>query len=109
MMVLMLPMVLASTCRPSVLLITANENQNFGGQNLPTLKATLDATGNFGTVGTFLSDNTVPTLAQLQAFDVVLIFSVFASFPETDLGNVLADYVDGGGAFICPADGATIT
>jgi hypothetical protein len=41
-----------------------------------------------------------PTLAQLQAYNVVVPFSNSGFLDATTLGNNLADYVDGGGVVV---------
>ena len=41
-----------------------------------------------------------PTLAQLQAYQIVVPYSNFPFFDADTLGNNLADYVDGGGVVV---------
>lgn len=65
------------------------------------VKAKLDATGAFAQVDIingYLSSS--PTLSQLQAYDAVLVFSDYGFSDPTALGNVLADYIDGGGGVV---------
>jgi len=57
----------------------------------------LEATGMFSVVDFFNHASATPTLAELQAYDAVLAFSNSAPADPTALGDVLADYVDGGG------------
>ncbi|TVS09238.1 MAG: DUF11 domain-containing protein [Phycisphaerales bacterium] len=44
---------------------------------------------------------TLPTLAQLQQYDAVMVWSNGTYISDFDLGNLLADYVDAGGAVVC--------
>ena len=62
------------------------------------------ATGLFDNVdGYFVrSGYPVPTLAQLSAYDAVLVYSDTSFNNNTAMGNVLADYMDaGGGVVLC--------
>ncbi len=43
-------------------------------------------------------NDVVPTLAQLQAYDVVFVYLICCS--PTALGDVLADYAEAGGAVV---------
>ena len=67
------------------------------------VQAKLMATGLFGSV-TIIDVAThagsIPTLAQLQAFDAVMTWSNGTYFDAAGLGNVLADYVDAGGGVV---------
>ena len=61
----------------------------------------LNATGQFSSVTTIDVGAVTPTLAQLQAFDAVLVAQDFPGFLDgVALGDVLADYVDGGGGVV---------
>ena len=53
-----------------------------------------------GDVDTFDLRSATPTLAELQAYDAVLVFTAWPVVDETILGNRLADYVDGGGGVV---------
>ncbi len=44
---------------------------------------------------------TLPTLSQLQQYDAVMVWSNGTYISDIDLGNLLADYVDAGGAVVC--------
>ena len=44
---------------------------------------------------------TLPTLSQLQNYDAVMVWSNGTYISDIDLGNLLADYVDAGGAVVC--------
>lgn len=69
-------------------------------------KITAAASGRLGTVvdhrlcATSAPCEPIPTLAQLQAYSSVLIYSDANFADSTALGNVLADYVDGGGRVV---------
>ncbi len=82
---------MASSVRAETLLIVAADG------NPPVQQLTGDL---FTQVDTFNSIGGTPTLQQLQGYDVVLAYcNSIPQDPET-LGNVLADYVDGGGSVI---------
>jgi PKD repeat protein len=79
---------------PSVLLVCSD-----GGTCEP-LRAQLIAFGDLGAVDEFDAMSATPTLAQLQAYDVVVTWTDYTYADPTGMGNVLADYVDGGGRVI---------
>ena len=53
-----------------------------------------------GNVDTFNGALSTPTLATLHSYDAVLVFSDAPFADANTLGNVLADYVDGGGGVV---------
>ncbi|MCG3132209.1 MAG: hypothetical protein FLDDKLPJ_03042 [Phycisphaerae bacterium] len=57
----------------------------------------LNSTGLLGPVDLFDARSGTPTLAQLQNYDSVLTFTDFGYADANAMGNVMADYVDGGG------------
>jgi len=67
-----------------------------------TLERALEAYGDLGAVDRFDAYHGTPTLAELQAYDVVLTwkYSGYYYKSNTSLGDVLAEYVDGGGKVI---------
>jgi hypothetical protein len=65
------------------------------------VQAKLMATGQFGTVDIIDVHTITPTLAQLQAYDAVLVYSDNTYADSNALGNVMADYVDSGGGVVC--------
>lgn len=77
----------AAFAQPSLLIIT---------DDCPPVSE-LQATGAFSVVDSFDHASGTPTLAQLQGYDAVLAFSNSAPADPAALGDVLADYVDGGG------------
>lgn len=90
-----------STFSPRVLLLYGEPpGYNFYAD----VKQKLVATGNFAIVDAFDARQNTPTLAGLQAYDVVLIFSDWAPQYSIQsamvLGDTLANYFDGGGAVI---------
>ena len=86
----------AAAAKPDVLIISA-EDDLFPG-NMAAVKDLADASGRFGNVEIFNASTENPTLAYLQNFESVLIFQYFTSFFDSDaLGDLLADYIDGGG------------
>jgi hypothetical protein len=56
----------------------------------------LEETGEIA-ADTYLSNGGTPTLAELQAYDAVFLFTDQGAVDPVALGNVLAQYVDGGG------------
>ena len=64
------------------------------------VQAKLVATGAFGQVDIFDATTGTPTLAQLQSYQAVLAFSDFPFADTNALGDVLADYFDGGGRVV---------
>ncbi len=71
------------------------------GLNVPNVISTINGTGVLpDPVDSFDGESTVPTLAQLQAYESVLVWSN-DSFNDPDgIGNVLAQYVDAGGGVV---------
>jgi len=63
-------------------------------------QAELLATGRFSRVDLFDATSGTPTLATLQPYAVVLAYTNFTPSDATALGDVLADYVDGGGGLV---------
>ena len=61
----------------------------------------LQATGQFSTVTGVLVNSTTPSLASMQQYDAVLVYSDGVGFQNpTQMGNNLADYVDAGGGVV---------
>jgi hypothetical protein len=62
----------------------------------------LQSTGQFTQVDVFSvnSGQPVPTLAQLQAYDAVFVYSDAGFNNAVQIGNVLADYMDAGGGVV---------
>lgn len=55
-------------------------------------------------VSTFDASSDTPTLAQLKAYDVVVVWSANPPYADpTLLGDRLADYIDAGGRVLCPS------
>jgi hypothetical protein len=63
-------------------------------------QAQLLASGRFTKVDTFIAVSATPTLQTLSAYDVVLVYTNYQLANPTAVGNVLADYVDGGGRVV---------
>ena len=66
------------------------------------VQAKLTSTGLFSGVDAFLVSPgyEVPTLAELQEYDAVLVYSDIEFGNSTALGDVLADYIDAGGGVV---------
>jgi len=61
----------------------------------------LTATGFFSTVDVFNIQTVTPSLAQMQTYDALLVYTNGAGFADaTTFGNNLADYIDGGGGVV---------
>jgi hypothetical protein len=60
----------------------------------------LTATGQFNSVSFINVAAGTPTLETLQAYDAVLVFRRASFWSRTQMGNVLADYVDSGGGVV---------
>ena len=64
------------------------------------VQAKLVGTGRFSSVAVVDVVSTTPTLATLQQYRALLVYPDANYFDANALGNVLADYVDGGGAVV---------
>jgi hypothetical protein len=65
------------------------------------VQSKLLATGDFSAVDVYDISTTTPTLAQLESYSAVLVYSDGAGYADaTTLGNNLADYVDAGGGVV---------
>jgi hypothetical protein len=78
---------------PNVLLV-------YSDYGATAIQALLQAYGDLATVDLFDAQVATPTLAELQAYDVVLTWSNYVYADPVGIGNVLADYVDAGGKVI---------
>jgi hypothetical protein len=79
---------------PNVLLVHADD-----GSGEP-LRSQLLAFGDMGTVDGYDARYSIPTLAELLPYDVVIAWNNDYYADSTALGDVLADYVDAGGKVI---------
>ncbi|MGB0387636.1 MAG: choice-of-anchor D domain-containing protein [Ardenticatenaceae bacterium] len=68
-----------------------------GGTYLNNVAQYLTDSGRFASVTTINGYSLTPTLAELQAFDAVGVFGWWGWASPSAIGDVLADYVDGGG------------
>jgi len=75
-----------------VLIIHANAVENLGD-----VVAKLTAFGEFASVDTYDAQYSTPTLAELEGYETVLVWSNYFYNDKVALGNVLADYSDIGG------------
>ncbi len=89
----------ASAQLPDVAIVAAAATSSTAGQ-FTDPQAKLMSTGQFNSVSIMNAATSTPTLAQLQAFDAVMTWSNVNYQDATALGNVLADYVDGGGGVV---------
>jgi hypothetical protein len=81
---------------PDVLLVNADEDNDEGS----IIQDLLQAYGTLGAVDLFDARYDTPSLALLQDYDVVLTWSNYVYADAVGIGDVLADYVDGGGKVI---------
>jgi hypothetical protein len=65
-----------------------------------TLRSQILAEANVATVNLFDAQSSTPTLAQLLAYDEVVVFSNFSYADPVAMGNVLADYQDTSGVVV---------
>ncbi len=68
-----------------------------GGIYLNDVAIYLINSGRFASVTTLNGYNFTPTLAELQMYDAVVVFGWYSWNNPTGIGDVLADFVDGGG------------
>ncbi|HEY6159859.1 MAG TPA: T9SS type A sorting domain-containing protein, partial [Bacteroidia bacterium] len=65
--------------------------------------------GQFSSVQTFITSTGTPTLAYLQTFNAVMVFTDGSCQDPTTFGNNLAQYIDGGGGVVsCTFDDASV-
>jgi hypothetical protein len=83
--------------RPKVLIAGAPATAAWNND----VQAQLRSTNLFSAVDIFDTNTGTPTLAQLQTYDAVLVYSDIGFQDPIALGNVLADYVDSGGGVVC--------
>ncbi|MDQ1254643.1 MAG: hypothetical protein QG646_3913 [Euryarchaeota archaeon] len=81
----------ASAAQTKVLLVAAED-----GTNLNTIQTGLQSFQDLSTVDFFDARYGTPTLAELQGYNSVLVWSDYNFADRNALGDVLADYVDGG-------------
>jgi hypothetical protein len=86
--------VFASSSVPNVLLLIADDG---GGE---PLRSRLVAFGDLGTIDVYDARGGTPSLATLLNYDAVITWSNYTYQNPTAIGDVLADYVDAGGAVI---------
>jgi hypothetical protein len=86
----------AAVAGPSIGIVASDST------NVADVAATLQATGDFSsvTIITGSADSSTPTLSQLQGYNSILAWTNFPPADATALGNVLAQYVNGGGGLV---------
>ena len=82
----------AVNASPDVLLVAADD--------ATTMEALLEPYGDLASVAYYDARLATPSLAELQAFDVVVTWSNSFYADPTAIGDVLADYVDAGGKVV---------
>jgi MYXO-CTERM domain-containing protein len=105
----------ASAARGDVLMVGADAtNPIYGLNRIEFMKGRVEdgaALGgyDFGAVGTFDASQGTPTLATLQHYDALVVWTDYALQDATTLGNNLADYVDAGGNVLVMSFGSAIS
>jgi len=80
---------------PSVLIAGAPGTADW----IDDVEAKLDATG-LVAADTFLTNGATPTLAELQSYDAVFVFTDANALDPVAFGDNLGQYIDGGGAVV---------
>ena len=96
-------LVSASFAQGPAVAIVASGSSNLSDCRFTDVQNFLVATGQFSAVDIVSSVSQTPTLATLQSYEAVLAFSNINFADEVALGNVMADYVDGGGGVVVSA------
>lgn len=84
------------TMRPRVLIAGAESDPAW----IADVRTKVRGTGLIGIADTFNIRSGTPTLAQLRAYDAVLVWTDDVAQNPVALGNALADYVDSGGGVV---------
>ena len=84
---------------PDVAIVAAASSSLSAGQ-FTDPKAKLEGTGLFNSVSLYNASTGTPTLAELQQWDAVMVWSNVNFADPNALGDVLADYVDAGGGVV---------
>lgn len=99
-----MPMPVASAAvLPRVLLVAADIDTV-----VVDVQSKLGATGRFASVDIFDANAGTPTLAQLQGYDAIMVWSNLTFNSPTALGNVIAQYTDSGGGVVVAVFGNAI-
>jgi len=80
----------------SVLLVAADDDNS----GYSPIQQMLLAYGDLGAVDLYDPRSATPTLPELQAYNVVVVWANYTFADANGIGNVLADYVDAGGKVI---------
>lgn len=85
---------------PDVALVEAFSDVFDGGTRSTDVLAKLHGTGHFNTISVFDASIATPSLATLHSYDSILVSANINFSDSTQLGNDLADYVDGEGGVV---------
>lgn len=91
-------------CQLAVLVVAADD-PGFAAD----VQAQLAGTGDFTQVDLFAADVDTPTLAELTPYQAVLVYSDLVFANPVALGDVLADYYDGGGRVVLAPGAACLS
>ncbi|MCB9214175.1 MAG: proprotein convertase P-domain-containing protein [Alteromonas sp.] len=83
---------------PNVLV--AGSNCLSGGLGLSDIQSKLMATGSFASVDIMDADIAVPSLATLNMYDAILVYTDCSTADPTTFGNNVALYIEGGGGVV---------
>jgi hypothetical protein len=75
----------------------------YGAENpawIAEVQSKLNGTGLFSQIDIHNANTYTPTLAELQGYDAVLVYSEMAFANNVAMGDVLADYMDAGGGVV---------
>gem|GEM_PF-1866301 len=89
--------------------IVAAAGSGSGDARFTDPQAKLMGTGRFNVVDIIDAGVTTPSLQTLQQYDAVIVWSNLNYLDSAALGDVLADYVDGGGGVVIAVFGNTTT
>jgi PKD repeat protein len=81
---------------PNILLVAADDDNDLGSP----IQGMLQAYGDLGMVDLYDARSATPSLAELEAYDIVVVWANYVFPDPVGMGNILADYVDAGGRVI---------
>jgi hypothetical protein len=82
----------------NVLIVCADDDATSGSP----IQTSLQSYGDLGNVDLYDARTSTPSLADLEAYEVVITWCNYGYYDAVAMGNVLADYVDAGGKVINP-------
>ncbi|MGE0431496.1 MAG: putative Ig domain-containing protein [Planctomycetota bacterium] len=89
-----------AAAQPKVLLLGSADQGRDPQAEFDDITAYLEATGKFGGITTFDCSSSVPTIDELNQYDGVLVWTTQAPSDPKAIGNVLQEYLAGGGGVL---------